>query len=95
MSDTDTPYRKIAEALVAHNLALLELVLERRPEITQLGAAFVVSFDIAAQTIVVGLPMTDGRIVFVERILVDPTAPERFGASELPTAIAECPEGVH
>lgn len=84
----DTPYRRNAEAVVAAALELIEQIFQGRPEVTELRGRFVLSFDLETRTIVLSVPLREGRVVFLERILVDPAVPERFGASELPMAIA-------
>ncbi|HUR35472.1 MAG TPA: hypothetical protein VM032_16830 [Vicinamibacterales bacterium] len=87
-----TPYRGIAGELVSDALALFLMVREARPEVTRFGSsALVLTFDMDAGQINVGLRLSPERVAIIEAISVDTAQPEAFGRSILPILT---PEGV-
>lgn len=85
----EQPYFAIAGELVADVIVLCKMVEARRPEITAIPGTYHLTVDEQAGAIILGKLLDDGRIVLVERVLVNPQDPTRFGASELPIVVGD------
>lgn len=87
--DNGQPYFAISGELVADFIALARLVEARRPEIAAISGAYHLAIDATAGTVLLAKQLSSGDLVLVERILVNPDEPTRFGASELPMQPAQ------
>lgn len=87
--DNGQPFTRLAGELLADLGAFVALVEARRPEITTVDGSYSLLIDTKAATILLAKIRDDhsGGLV-VERVAVDPTEPETFGASVLPQPAA-------
>ncbi len=93
IQDASQPvYLGIAGELVADALALFLMVRAARPEVAQFrSSSLVLTFDMDAGQINVGLRLSPERVAIIEAISVDTAQPAAFGRSILPISV---PDGV-